>query len=67
MKSKIATGIVLFSVLAALSLGVVFAENNATAVGEDMNKTNMTNMTNLTNMTSMANATANATNDSTAE
>jgi hypothetical protein len=59
MKSKIATGLVLFSMLAALSLGVVFAENATTTIGEDMNKT--TNVT--TNVTT--NATTNMTTNET--
>jgi hypothetical protein len=60
MKSKIAAGIVLFSLLAALSLGVVFADNNTTVVKEDVNMT--TNLT--TNETT--NATTNATTNETA-
>ena len=53
--SKATSGIVLFSLLMALSLGVAFGEDEAAeeAVVEinDTNVTNATNETNVTNMT----------------
>ena len=53
--SKVTSGIVLFSLLMALSLGVAFGEDEAAeeAVVEinDTNVTNATNETNVTNMT----------------
>jgi len=63
--SKVTSGIVLFSLLMALSLGVAFAEDEAaeeTVV--EINDTNVTNATNETNTTEVvevveeANATA---------
>ena len=63
--SKVTSGIVLFSLLMALSLGVAFAEDQAaeeTVV--EINDTNVTNATNETNTTEVvevveeANATA---------
>jgi hypothetical protein len=52
--SKISSGIVLFSLLMALSLGVAFAESE---VAETMNVTeNATNVTNVTNNTNITNA-----------
>lgn len=50
--SKVTSGIVLFSLLMALSLGVAFGEDEAaeeTVV--EINETNVTNATNVTNMT----------------
>jgi hypothetical protein len=52
--SKITSGVVLFSLLMALSLGVAFAESE---VAETMNVTeNATNVTNVTNNTNLTNA-----------
>ncbi len=63
--SKITGGIVLFSLLMALSLGVAFAESEVAATENvTENLTNVTNMTNATNVTIMTNVTnvINATN-----
>ena len=52
--SKVTSGIVLFSLLMALSLGVAFGEDEAaeeTVV--EINDTNVTNATNETNVTNM--------------
>ena len=50
--SKITSGIVLFSLLMALSLGVAFAESEDVEIVEiTENATNLTNDTNATNVT----------------
>lgn len=52
--SKVTSGIVLFSLLMALSLGVAFGEDEAaeeTVV--EINETNVTNATNVSNVTNM--------------
>ena len=52
--SKATSGIVLFSLLMALSLGVAFGEDEAaeeTVV--EINETNVTNATNVSNVTNM--------------
>ncbi len=56
--SKATSGIVLFSLLMALSLGVAFGEDEAaeeTVV--EINDTNLTNATNATNLTNVTNMT----------
>jgi hypothetical protein len=59
--SKVTSGIVLFSLLMALSLGVAFAEDEAaeeTVV--EINDTNVTNATNETNTTDVVEVVAEA-------
>ncbi len=56
--SKATSGIVLFSLLMALSLGVAFGSDEAadeTVV--EINDTNLTNATNATNLTNVTNMT----------
>ncbi len=55
--SKIASGIVLFSLLMALSLGVAFGEDVAAAENVTENAANATNVTNVTNVTNTTNVT----------
>ena len=52
--SKVTSGIVLFSLLMALSLGVAFGEDEAAEESVvEINETNVTNATNETNVTNM--------------
>ena len=52
--SKATSGIVLFSLLMALSLGVAFGEDEAAVeTVVEINETNVTNATNETNVTNM--------------
>ena len=56
--SKATSGIVLFSLLMALSLGVAFAEDEAAEESVvEINDTNVTNATNVTNVTNVTNIT----------
>jgi hypothetical protein len=56
--SKVTSGIVLFSLLMALSLGVAFGSDVAATGNVSENATNATNVTNVTNATNATNVTA---------
>ncbi len=62
--SKISSGLVLFSLLMALSIGAALSEEvvNVTLNASDNASVNMTNITNMTNMTNMTNNMTNMTN-----
>lgn len=51
--SKVTSGIVLFSLLMALSLGVAFGSDVAATGNVSENATNVTNVTNATNATNV--------------